>query len=365
MPVRRVGAAGGYGPRTRERAGGSAPQADAAATGISEGPWLILHRRPLQLPAGRCQGVPRSGLQIATRRRPRTLSNPDDGFSWSDERWRGCALEDLVDLRTRTSGRSRRKGPSTRSATTWRHCGPRGHGHRADAGRPVSRQPQLGLRRRLSLRRPELVRRGRRDCSGSSMPATPRARRCCSTWSTTTSAPRATTLAISAPTSPTATTRPGGRRSTSTGRGAPACGEFVVENARAVGARLPSRRAAARRGARDLRRLRPRHILAELTEAVREAAPGRLVHVIAESDENDARLITPVTAGGLRPGRAVERRFPPRAARRADGRAARATTRTSAASNTSRRPIARGSCTRASTRRSEGAHTARRRHASR
>lgn len=42
----------------------------------------------------------------------------------------------------------------------------------------------------------------------------------------------------------------------------------------------------------------PRHILTELAEAVREAAPGRRVHVIAESDANDVRLVTPVSAGG-------------------------------------------------------------------
>lgn len=37
----------------------------------------------------------------------------------------------------------------------------------------------------------------------------------------------------------------------------------------------------------------PRHILTEITEAVHAAAEGRRVHVIAESDENDASLITP------------------------------------------------------------------------
>lgn len=43
----------------------------------------------------------------------------------------------------------------------------------------------------------------------------------------------------------------------------------------------------------------PRHILTEITEAVHAGAPGRRVHVIAESDENDASLVTPA-AGRVR-----------------------------------------------------------------
>lgn len=43
----------------------------------------------------------------------------------------------------------------------------------------------------------------------------------------------------------------------------------------------------------------PRHILTEITEAVHAAAPGRRVHVVAESDDNDARVVTPVESGGL------------------------------------------------------------------
>ena len=42
----------------------------------------------------------------------------------------------------------------------------------------------------------------------------------------------------------------------------------------------------------------PRHILTELVEAVHGAAPDRRVHVIAESDANDVRLVTPVGQGG-------------------------------------------------------------------
>ena len=42
----------------------------------------------------------------------------------------------------------------------------------------------------------------------------------------------------------------------------------------------------------------PRHVLTEIVDAVVAAAPGRHVHVIAESDENDARLVAPAARGG-------------------------------------------------------------------
>ena len=57
----------------------------------------------------------------------------------------------------------------------------------------------------------------------------------------------------------------------------------------------------------------PRHILAEIQAAVqREAAHARrLVHVIAESNQNDVRLVRPRDARRLRSGRRLERRFSP------------------------------------------------------
>ena len=45
---------------------------------------------------------------------------------------------------------------------------------------------------------------------------------------------------------------------------------------------------------------------------------GRPLTLIAESDLNDPRMVTPREAGGLGPRRAVERRLPPRRARGAD-----------------------------------------------
>ena len=52
-----------------------------------------------------------------------------------------------------------------------------------------------------------------------------------------------------------------------------------------------------------------------------QRAVGRPLTLIAESDLNDPRLSPRARRGGLRPGRAVERRLPPRAARAAHRRA--------------------------------------------
>ena len=65
-----------------------------------------------------------------------------------------------------------------------------------------------------------------------------------------------------------------------------------------------------------------RHILQELAEATDalSAHVGRPLTLIAESDLNDATLIAAREAGGLRPDGPVERRLPPRRARRRLGR---------------------------------------------
>ena len=98
---------------------------------------------------------------------------------------------------------------------------------------------------------------------------------------------------------------------------------------RAVGARLPHRRAAPRRRPRDLRRERRRTSCAELAERVRAAHPGALV--ISEMEVGE-----PAADRGVGPRRAVGGRAPPRAARPADGRAGRATTRPTVRSPTLR-----------------------------
>ena len=110
--------------------------------------------------------------------------------------------------------------------------------------------PQLGLRRRVPVRRADDLRRPRRaEAAGRRLPRA-RPRRRASTSSTTTSAPRATTSASSAPTSPTATARRGATPSTSTARAATRCAGFLVGERPDWLERVPRRRAAARRGPR-------------------------------------------------------------------------------------------------------------------
>ena len=121
-----------------------------------------------------------------------------------------------------------RRGRSRGSADARRA---RRHRDRADAGGPVPRRAQLGLRRRVPLRRRSDLRRpGRPAAARRRLPRAP-ASRCSSTSSTTTSAPRATTSRGSARTSPTATARRGARRSTTTGPAATRCARFLIENA--------------------------------------------------------------------------------------------------------------------------------------
>ena len=75
---------------------------------------------------------------------------------------------------------------------------------------------------------------------------------------------------------------------------------FVVDNAADVAARLPRRRAAARRRARPARQ--PGDTLLEELSArssALAAALGRPLWLIAESDRNDPRTVTPRAAGGI------------------------------------------------------------------
>ena len=61
--------------------------------------------------------------------------------------------------------------------------------------------------------------------------------------------------------------------------------------------------------------------LSEATDARSATELGRRLVLIAESADNNPRVVTPAAVGGLGHGRAVERRLPPRPARRADRRA--------------------------------------------
>ena len=121
---------------------------------------------------------------------------------------------------------------------------------------------------------------------------------CCSTSSTTTSAPTAATWPASAPPiSPTGTGRPGDPRSTSDGPGSEMVRAFFIENAlhwiheyHMDGLRLDATHSMVDEG--------PRHFLAELSARVREHGPDRPIHLIAEDHRNLAGMLRPESAGG-------------------------------------------------------------------
>ena len=102
------------------------------------------------------------------------------------------------------------------------------------------------------------------------------------------------------------------------------------------------------------------HLLEEMAieVAALSAHLGRPLTLIAESDLNDPRLITPARGRRLRARRAVERRLPPRRARRADRRDRRLLRRLRAARRRWPRSASAASSTTAPTRRSAAATTA-------
>ena len=199
-------------------------------------------------------------------------------------------------------------------------------GDRADAGGPVRRRPQLGLRRRLSLRRAEQLRRARGPCSGWSMPPISAGLAVILDVVYNHFGPEGNYLGQLRP----LFHRPlphavGQGRSITTGRTATPVRQFVIDNACGCGCAIftstacgstrskPSTTSA--RGTSWPRFRRP---------CRREAArAGRSVHVIAETNQNDVRLVRPRGPRRLRAGRRVERRFPPQRPRPVDRRARR------------------------------------------
>ena len=89
--------------------------------------------------------------------------------------------------------------------------------------------------------------------------------------------------------------------------------QFVIDNACAWVRDFHARRPAARRGADDLRLRRRGTSSPTFRPRCRRRPPARAarVHVIAESNQNDVRLVAAAGRGRLRAGRRLERRFPP------------------------------------------------------
>ena len=198
-----------------------------------------------------------------------------------------------------TSGRSPRRARSTRRSGRLDHLrSHRRRPRRADAGQRHERRPQLGLRRRAVARGPRAVRRpGRLPAVRGRLPRRP-ASASSRTWSTTTSGRRGTTCRSSGRTS-----RPGrntwGDLVNLDGEGSAEVRRFILDNVRmwledyhVDGLRLDAVHALDDDS--DV------HLLEEMAieVAALSAHQRRPLTLIAESDLNDPRLVTPREAGG-------------------------------------------------------------------
>ena len=143
------------------------------------------------------------------------------------------------------------------------------------------------------------LRRPGRASSASSTRATHAASASASTSSTTTSARRATTSPSSGPTSPTPTPRRGGRPSTSTPTAATRCAAGSSTTPCAGSATSTSTRCVWTPCTSCATTSEP-HLLAQLSDETASLATelGRPLDLIAESDLNDAVMVTPTGEGG-------------------------------------------------------------------
>ena len=245
-------------------------------------------------------------------------------FAWTDDAWRGVAAAQGRSSTSCTSARSPPRARSTPPIERLDHLvDARRRRGRAAAARDVPRPARLGLRRRRAVRRARAVRRPGRPAALRRRRARPRPRRLPRRRLQPPRPGRELPRRVRAVLHRHARHAVGRRRSTSTARTATRCGAGCVDNALHVAARLPRRRAAARRGARAARRRARCTLLEELSREVDALAArlGRPLWLIAESDRNDPRTVTPRgEARRARAARAVGRRRAPRAARRADRR---------------------------------------------
>ena len=106
---------------------------------------------------------PRSPWQPAGVHGP-SRSVDHTAFPWTDRGWRAAPLASAV-LYELHVGTFTPAGPSTSAIERLDHLrGPRRHARRADAGRRVPRRPRLGLRRGRSSSRPTTPTAGPRGC---------------------------------------------------------------------------------------------------------------------------------------------------------------------------------------------------------
>ncbi len=252
------------------------------------------------VPAGRRPRVSRPGVAVAARGRASPLGRLLSRVVPLVGRAVGAALPARIWSSTScTSARSRRRGLSRRSSRGCRIAALGVTADRADARGPVPRRPRLGLRRRLSLRRAEQLRRpaglaaaGRRRPPGRPGRVPRRGLQ----------PSRAGGELPASKFGPYFTDRyrtPWGKAINYDGPDSDPVRQFVIDNACYVGAGFPPRRPAAGRRACDLRFQPAAHPGRHPGgRAARGRAARRTVHVIAESDQNDVRLVRPAARGG-------------------------------------------------------------------
>ena len=298
----------------------------------------------------RGRGGSRAGVHAAS------VHHDPTTFAWTDRRLDRAAARRRADLRA-----------------AHRHLHPRGHARRRDRNGSTTCSTSASRTSSCCRSTPSTAcgtgattacsgtpctsrTAARRPISGSSMPPTPRDSPSSRTSSTTTSGRAATTCRSSARTCATRSATRGASASTST---SPRCASFIVENAlmwlrdyHVDGLRLDAVHALHDDRARAHPAGARRGIRCALRAARSPAHPDRGVR----SQRSDAD--PPARGGRLRADRAVERRLPPRGARRGDGRDDRLLRRLRSARSARRRSGPRGSSTTAPSRRSAGATTA-------
>ena len=269
---------------------------DPSAHGGSRYAFAADGRPPIPDPGSRFQpdGVHAASEIVASR------------FIWPDDGWRGRPWPEHVIYELHVGAFTFEGTYESAAAEIARTRRARRHRDRADADLRLSRQTQLGLRRRVSVRAVSRATANPTTCGASSPPRTRTVSPCCSTWSTTTSALKATTCTASLRRS--LRPKPIRRGATAIDVTVPDVRAFFAENAaywiteyRFDGLRLdatdaivdPHAPAFLHRGALD--------------GAAPECAPDRRVALVVENDFNDVALLDD---GYDRP---VERRRAPRA----------------------------------------------------
>ena len=257
------------------------------------------HRRALPVRAAGRAGAPRSGLPPAARGRPRALGGVGRApVPLAARLPRACRSRSssFYELHVGTFTPEGTFDAAGRSPERTRR--PRRHLRRAHAGPAVPGQAQLGLRRGVAARRPRSATAGRRRSSASSITRTGTASRCAWTSSTTTSARRGTTCRCGGRTSRTGTSRPGATASTTMAR-RPARYAPSWSRPRCSGCATSGSTRSGSTRCTPSPDDSPRHLVGALCDAVAAFAKesGRPIHVVAESDLEDRKVVDPPPRG--------------------------------------------------------------------